>query len=77
MVDDESGFNVALLHNQPTKLAVAGDHSATVAGDWAVLVPSSVGSCDGWPFYVSQKHGGALAPPDVSVMDTIVLLNVL
>ena len=66
MVDDQSGFSVDLLHDRPYVLTLAGEHEATAAGDHAVLVASSVGSCVGAAFYASQGQGGVLAS-DLSV----------
>ena len=70
MVDDQSGFSVSLLHSRPTVLTLAGEHEATAAGDWAVLVPSGVDSCVGASFYASHGQGGALAS-DLSVTVTL------
>ena len=66
MVYDQPGSSIQLLHQSAALLTLAGEHEATAAGDWAVLVPSVRGSCVGAAFYVGQGQGGELAS-DLSV----------
>ena len=58
-MDDQNGFNLALLHDTSYEVSLSGDHAGTAAGDVAMFVPLDVGSCSGASSLGSQ-YGGAI-----------------
>ncbi|KAL1520812.1 hypothetical protein AB1Y20_022374 [Prymnesium parvum] len=46
-VDGDRAANATLIHQVPTQITFVGDHELTAAGDWAVFVPLTAGSCIG------------------------------